>query len=127
MAGGSLGDPALEIPVCFDLLKATGRRVTSPEIVACPSCGRIEIDLERIVAEVKDRLKTSRLPVVVSLLGCVVNGPGEAREADIGLAAGRGFGMIFKKGVMVRRVLEDEMVDALIEEIETMDVSAETS
>ena len=122
-----LGDPCLEIPVCFDLLKATGRRVISPEIVACPSCGRIEIDLEKIVAEVKDRLKTSQLPLVVSLLGCVVNGPGEAREADIGLAAGRGFGMIFKKGVMVRRVMEDQMVDALIEEIESMGPTTVTS
>lgn len=118
-----LGDPCLEVPVCFDLLKATGRRVVSPEIVACPSCGRIEIDLEKIVSEVKERLKMSRLPLVISLLGCVVNGPGEAREADIGLAAGRGFGMIFKKGVMVRRVMEDEMVDALIEEVESMDPS----
>lgn len=122
-----LGDPTVEIPVCFDLLKATGRRVTSPEIVACPSCGRIEIDLEKIVAEVKDRLKLSRLPLVVSLLGCVVNGPGEAREADIGLAAGRGFGMIFKKGVMVRKVVESEMVDALIEEINNMESDPSSS
>ncbi len=116
-----LGDPCLEIPVAFDILKATGRRVTSPEIVACPSCGRIEIDLERIVAEVKQRLNRSKLPLVVSVLGCVVNGPGEAREADIGIAAGRGYGMLFKKGVMVRKLKEDEMVDALIEEIERIE------
>ncbi len=119
-----LGDPTLEIPVAFDILKATGRRVTNPEIVACPSCGRIEIDLERIVAEVKDRLGTSKLPIVVSVLGCVVNGPGEAREADIGIAAGRGFGMLFKKGVMVRKLKEDEMVDALVEEIKRMEAEA---
>ncbi|MCA9322232.1 MAG: flavodoxin-dependent (E)-4-hydroxy-3-methylbut-2-enyl-diphosphate synthase [Planctomycetes bacterium] len=116
-----LGDPTIEIPVAFDILKATGRRVISPEIVACPSCGRIEIDLEKIVAEVKQRLGKSRLPVVVSVLGCVVNGPGEAREADIGIAAGRGFGMLFKHGVMVRKLKEDEMVDALCEEISIME------
>ena len=116
-----LGDPTKEIPVAFDILKATGRRITSPEIVACPSCGRIEIDLEKIVDEVKERLGRSRLPLVVSVLGCVVNGPGEAREADIGIAAGRGIGMLFKKGEMIRKVKEEEMVDALIEEIERME------
>ena len=112
--------------MAYDILKATGRRVTGPEIVACPSCGRIEIDLERIVAEVKERLGRSKLPVVVSVLGCVVNGPGEAREADVGIAAGRGFGMLFKKGEMVRKLKEDEMVDALIEEIEAMEAEKET-
>ena len=122
-----LGDPCIEIPVAFDILKATGRRIQSPEIVACPSCGRIEIDLEKIVAEVKERLGTSKLPVVVSVLGCVVNGPGEAREADIGIAAGKGFGMLFKKGVMVRKLKEDEMVDALVEEIERMEAAGEMS
>ncbi|MEE9391371.1 MAG: flavodoxin-dependent (E)-4-hydroxy-3-methylbut-2-enyl-diphosphate synthase [Planctomycetota bacterium] len=116
-----LGDPTIEIPVAYDILKATGRRIQNPEIVACPSCGRIEIDLEKIVAEVKVRLNKSKLPIVVSVLGCVVNGPGEAREADIGIAAGRGFGMLFKKGVMIRKLQEDEMVDALIEEIEKME------
>lgn len=121
-----LGDPCLEIPVAFDILKATGRRVISPEIVACPSCGRIEIDLERIVDEVKQRLGTSKLPIVVSVLGCVVNGPGEAREADIGIAAGRGYGMLFKKGVMVRKLKEEEMVDALVEEIEKMEAEQAT-
>jgi (E)-4-hydroxy-3-methylbut-2-enyl-diphosphate synthase len=116
-----LGDPTIEIPVAYDILKATGRRIQSPEIVACPSCGRIEIDLEKIVAEVKQRLGTSKLPIVVSVLGCVVNGPGEAREADIGIAAGRGYGMLFKKGVMVRKLQEGEMVDALVEEIQRME------
>jgi (E)-4-hydroxy-3-methylbut-2-enyl-diphosphate synthase len=117
-----LGDPVIEIPVCYDILKATGRRVISPEIVACPSCGRIEIDLEKIVADVKKRLGRSKLPIVVSVLGCVVNGPGEAREADIGIAAGRGFGMLFKKGEMIRKLKEEEMVDALVEEITKMEL-----
>ncbi|MEZ6197188.1 MAG: flavodoxin-dependent (E)-4-hydroxy-3-methylbut-2-enyl-diphosphate synthase [Planctomycetota bacterium] len=116
-----LGDPRIEIPVAYDILKATGRRIQSPEIVACPSCGRIEIDLEKIVAEVKQRLGKSTLPIVVSVLGCVVNGPGEAREADIGIAAGRGYGMLFKKGVMIRKLQEDEMVDALVDEIQRME------
>ena len=122
-----LGDPTIEIPVAYDILKATGRRMLSPEIVACPSCGRIEIDLEKIVAEVKERLGRSKLPVVVSVLGCVVNGPGEAREADIGIAAGRGFGMLFKKGEMVRKLQEHEMVDALVEEIERMEAETAVS
>lgn len=116
-----LGDPCLEIPVCYDILKATGRRVTSPEIVACPTCGRLEIDLEKIVAEVKQRLGRSKLPIVVSVLGCVVNGPGEAREADVGIAAGRGFGMLFRRGEMIRKLKEEEMVDALVEEIERIE------
>ena len=119
-----LGDPVLEIPVCYDILKATGRRVVTPEIVACPSCGRIEIDLEKIVDEVKERLGRSKLPIVVSVLGCVVNGPGEAREADIGIAAGRGYGMLFKHGEMVRKLEEHEMVDALVEEIERMEAAS---
>jgi len=122
-----LGDPCLEIPVAFDILKATGRRVISPEIVACPSCGRIEIDLEKIVDEVKERLGRSKLPVIVSVLGCIVNGPGEAREADIGIAAGRGYGMLFKKGVMVRKLEENEMVDALVHEIEQMEKALEAT
>lgn len=120
-----LGDPVIEIPVCYDILKATGRRVTSPEIVACPTCGRLEIDLEKIVADVKKRLGRSKLPIIVSVLGCVVNGPGEAREADIGIAAGRGFGMLFRKGEMIRKLKEEEMVDALIEEINLIEASGE--
>jgi (E)-4-hydroxy-3-methylbut-2-enyl-diphosphate synthase len=113
-----LGDPVPEIQAAFDILQATQRRVRKPELIACPTCGRLEIDLEGIVAEMEKRLAGRTTAVKVSILGCVVNGPGEAREADLGIAAGKGKGVIFKRGEIVRHVLESEMVDALIEEID---------
>lgn len=113
-----LGDPVPEIQAAFDILQATGRRVRKPELIACPTCGRLEIDLEGIIAEMERRLEGKKTPVKVSILGCIVNGPGEAREADLGIAAGKGKGVIFKRGEIIRHVLEAEMVDALIEEIE---------
>ena len=112
-----LGDPVPEIAACFDILQATQRRVRRPELIACPTCGRLAIDLEKIIAELEQRLDGKRLPVKISVLGCVVNGPGEAKEADIGIAAGNGQGMIFRNGEMVRRVPEAEIVDALMEEL----------
>ncbi|HEX7896165.1 MAG TPA: flavodoxin-dependent (E)-4-hydroxy-3-methylbut-2-enyl-diphosphate synthase [Planctomycetota bacterium] len=114
------GDKALEMEAGFDILKATGRRVTAPEINACPECGRIAIDLKKIVNEVKDRIKDVKAPLKISILGCAVNGPGEAAEADIGVAGERGQGMIFKKGVLLRRVKETEMVDELEKEIRAL-------
>jgi (E)-4-hydroxy-3-methylbut-2-enyl-diphosphate synthase len=112
-----LGDPVPEIAAAFDILQATQRRVRRPELIACPTCGRLAIDLEKIIAELETRLAGRRLPVKISVLGCVVNGPGEAREADIGIAAGNGQGMIFRNGEMVRRVPEAEIVDALMVEL----------
>jgi len=113
-----LGDPVPEIQAAFDILQATQRRVRKPELIACPTCGRLEIDLEGIIAQLEKRLGGRKTPVKVSVLGCVVNGPGEAREADLGIAAGKGKGVIFKRGEIIRNVLESEMVDALLEEIE---------
>jgi (E)-4-hydroxy-3-methylbut-2-enyl-diphosphate synthase len=112
-----LGDPVPEIAAAFDILQATQRRVRRPELIACPTCGRLAIDLEKIIAELESRLNGKRLPVKISVLGCVVNGPGEAREADIGIAAGNGQGMIFRNGEIVRRVDEADIVDALMEEV----------
>jgi (E)-4-hydroxy-3-methylbut-2-enyl-diphosphate synthase len=111
------GDKALEMEAGFDILKATGRRVLAPEINACPECGRIAIDLKKIVNEVKERIKDVKEPLKISILGCAVNGPGEAAEADIGVAGERGQGMIFKKGKLLRRVKESEMVAELEKEI----------
>ena len=113
------GDPVQEIGACFDILKATGRRVTSPELIACPECGRIQIDLEKIVKEVDERIKSNgcKKPIKISILGCAVNGPGEAAEADIGIAGGGGEGLIFKRGKLLRKVKEKDMVDALLEEV----------
>src|SRR5687768_12027899 len=112
-----LGDPVPEITAAFDILQATQRRVRKPELIACPTCGRLEIDLEKIIAELEHRLAGKRTPIKISVLGCVVNGPGEAREADLGIAAGKGKGMIFRNGEMVRRVPEADIVDALMEEL----------
>ncbi|HYF00472.1 MAG TPA: flavodoxin-dependent (E)-4-hydroxy-3-methylbut-2-enyl-diphosphate synthase [Planctomycetota bacterium] len=114
------GDKALEMEAGFDILKATGRRVREPEINACPECGRIAIDLQSIVKRVKERIKDVKAPLKISILGCAVNGPGEAAEADIGVAGERGQGMIFKKGVLLRRVKESEMVDELEKEIRAL-------
>lgn len=112
-----LGDPVPEIAAAFDILQATGRRVRKPELIACPTCGRLAIDLEDIIAKLEKRLEGRKTPIKISVLGCVVNGPGEAKEADIGIAAGDGKGVIFRNGEIVRRVLEHEMVDALMEEV----------
>src|SRR5437868_1866597 len=113
-----LGDPVPEIAAAFDILQATQRRVRKPELIACPTCGRLDIDLEAIIAQLEQRLAGRTTPVKVSVLGCVVNGPGEAREADLGIAAGNGKGVIFKRGEVIRHVLESEIVDALLEEID---------
>src|SRR5207253_6170900 len=93
-----LGDPVPEITAAFDILQATQRRVRKPELIACPTCGRLAIDLEDIIAKLEQRLGGRTTPVKISVLGCVVNGPGEAREADIGIAAGNGKGVIFRNG-----------------------------
>lgn len=112
-----LGDPVPEIAAAFDILQATQRRVRKPELIACPTCGRLEIDLEDIIAKLEHRLAGKTTAIKISVLGCVVNGPGEAREADLGIAAGKGKGVIFKRGEIVRNVLEKDMVEALMEEI----------
>src|SRR6516162_7612834 len=117
-----LADKAVEVQAAFDILQATGRRVRKPELIACPTCGRLEIDLTKIMDELHSRMGNRKVPVKVSVLGCVVNGPGEAKEADLGIAAGKGKGVIFKRGEIVRHVLEAEMVDALIEEIDKWEV-----
>jgi (E)-4-hydroxy-3-methylbut-2-enyl-diphosphate synthase len=116
-----LGDPVPEIAAGFDILRACDRRVTKPEVVACPTCGRLDIDLERIVAEVEAKMDKRTEPLRISILGCLVNGFGEAKEADLGIAAGGGKGIIFKKGKPIRRVTEAEMVEALLQEVDRFD------
>jgi (E)-4-hydroxy-3-methylbut-2-enyl-diphosphate synthase len=113
-----LGDSVPEIAAAFDILRACDRRVNRPEVVACPTCGRLDIDLERIVAEVEAKMLHLKDPLRISILGCLVNGFGEAKEADLGIAAGAGKGIIFKRGVPIRHVKEAEMVQALLEEVE---------
>jgi (E)-4-hydroxy-3-methylbut-2-enyl-diphosphate synthase len=87
-------------------------------VIACPTCGRLEVDLFKIAGEIEQATKHIRMPISLAVMGCAVNGPGEAREADLGVAAGRGNGMIYREGKAIRRVAEAEIVPALLEEIE---------
>lgn len=114
-----LAPKEVEINAAFDILQATQRRVRKPELIACPTCGRIEINLEDLMRDLQERMAGRKTAVKISVLGCIVNGPGEAREADLGIAAGNGKGVIFKRGEIVRHVQENEMIDALLEEVET--------
>ncbi|MCI1934514.1 MAG: flavodoxin-dependent (E)-4-hydroxy-3-methylbut-2-enyl-diphosphate synthase [Atopobiaceae bacterium] len=111
-------DPAEEVRVGWEILSAIGLRRLHPELVSCPTCGRTQVDLIGIARQVEQRLQQVRTPISVAVMGCVVNGPGEARGADIGVACGKGQGMIFVKGKTVRKVKEDEIIDALFEEID---------
>jgi (E)-4-hydroxy-3-methylbut-2-enyl-diphosphate synthase len=113
-----LAPKEVEIQAAYDILQATQRRVRKPELIACPTCGRIEINLDNLMSDLQKRLGGRKTAVKISVLGCIVNGPGEAREADLGIAAGNGKGMIFKRGEMLRTVPESQMVDALLEEID---------
>ncbi len=110
-------DPVDEVAVAWDLLAALDIRRRGPELISCPTCGRCDVDLIPLAEEVQRRLAEVRAPVKVAVMGCVVNGPGEARDADIGVAAGKGVGLIFVRGKPVRKVPEAEIVDALMEEI----------
>ena len=109
-------DPREEVPVCWDILKSLNLRQRGPTIVACPTCGRIEIDLVRLVNKVEEHFQRLGKPLTVAVMGCVVNGPGEARMADLGIAGGKGRGVIFRKGQVVRTVDEKDFLSALIEE-----------
>jgi (E)-4-hydroxy-3-methylbut-2-enyl-diphosphate synthase len=110
-------DPAEEVRVGFEILKALNIRRRGPEIVSCPTCGRCKIDLFDIVERVDKALLTSTLDIKIAIMGCVVNGPGEAREADIGIAGGDGKGILFKKGKVVKKFPEEKLVEVLLEEV----------
>lgn len=112
------GDPVNEVKVAYDILKALGLREYGPTLISCPTCGRTRINLEKLALEVERRLADITEPITVAVMGCVVNGPGEAREADVGLAGGIGEGLIFRKGVIFRKVPENQLVDELFIEIE---------
>ena len=110
-------DPVEEVKVAWDLLSSLGLRRRSPELVSCPTCGRCQVNLIPIAEEVSRRLEELRKPISVAVMGCVVNGPGEARSADIGLASGRGQAILFAHGETIRTVSEERMVDELMDEI----------
>ena len=113
-------DPVEEPPVCWGILQALGLRRRGPELVSCPTCGRTQVDLIGLAEEVGERLKGCSKPISVAVMGCVVNGPGEASDADVGVACGRGVGMVFRHGEVIRKVPEDQIVDALMEEIDKL-------
>jgi len=111
-------DPVEEVRVGYEILKALGLRRRGPEIISCPTCGRCDIDLFDIAERIEKALLFKTVPVKLAIMGCVVNGPGEAREADLGIAGGNGVGILFKKGRIVKKFPEDRLVDVLLEEVE---------
>ncbi|WP_238904498.1 flavodoxin-dependent (E)-4-hydroxy-3-methylbut-2-enyl-diphosphate synthase [Clostridium sp. YIM B02506] len=114
------GDPVEEIKVGNEILKALGIKKGGIEFVSCPTCGRTQIDLIGIAKEIEDKLSSCKKDIKVAIMGCVVNGPGEAREADIGIAGGKGEGIIFKKGEILKKVKEEDLVQELMKEIDKL-------
>lgn len=116
------GDPVKEVICAYTILSALGLERRGVEVISCPTCGRTEIDIVRIADEVEKRLVGSDLPITVAVMGCEVNGPGEAKEADVGIAGGKGMGLIFRNGRVIKKVKETDLIDALMEEIENIRV-----
>ncbi|OGB89119.1 4-hydroxy-3-methylbut-2-en-1-yl diphosphate synthase [candidate division WOR-1 bacterium RIFCSPHIGHO2_01_FULL_53_15] len=114
------GEPVQEVWTAYEILKSLELTSHGVTIISCPTCGRADIDVEKIAAEIEERTRNIKQPLKIAIMGCEVNGPGEAADADVGLAAGNGVGLIFREGEVVRKVPEAEMVDALMDEIESM-------
>ncbi|MCD8341267.1 MAG: flavodoxin-dependent (E)-4-hydroxy-3-methylbut-2-enyl-diphosphate synthase [Clostridiales bacterium] len=113
-------DPVEEVIVAKQILQAAGIRQDGPNLISCPTCGRTRIDLIPLAQEVEARLRTVQKPITVAVMGCVVNGPGEASAADVGIAGGNGFGFLFQHGEIVKKVPEDQLVDELFRLIDTL-------
>ena len=113
-------DPVEEVKAGFEILKSLNLRLRGPILVACPSCGRADVDIVALAEEVERRLQAYPVPVKVAVMGCAVNGPGEARMADLGVACGRGMGLIFKKGKIVASLPEDRLLEGLMKEVEAV-------
>ena len=113
-------DPVKEVFAAMDILKAIGLKNDSPYLIACPTCGRTRIDLVGLAKQVEEKLRDVHKPIKVAVMGCVVNGPGEAREADRGIAGGDGEGLLFKKGQILRKVPEDQLLTELMKEIDKL-------
>ena len=114
-------DPVEEIKVAREILKDLNLITDMPTLISCPTCGRIAVDMFPIVHEIEDFLQTIKAPIKVSVLGCAVNGPGEAKEADIGIACARGEGLLFRHGVQIEKVKEEQLVDRLKAEIKILE------
>lgn len=112
------GNPVNEVKAGFEILKALGLRTYGPTLISCPTCGRTSINLEKLAAVVEARLADIKEPISVAVMGCIVNGPGEAREADAGIAGGKGEGLVFRKGQVIKKVPEDCLVNELFTEID---------
>lgn len=117
------GNPVEEVRVAYEILKSLQLTYHGVTIISCPTCGRADIDVEKIAHEVEAKTRHIKQPLTVAIMGCEVNGPGEAADADVGLAGGHGVGLIFREGKVVRKVTEDEMIYALLDEIESMAIS----
>lgn len=113
-------EPVKEVFAAFDILKAVGLKTDAPYLISCPTCGRTKLDLIGLAKQVEERLRDCRKPIKVAVMGCAVNGPGEAKEADIGIAGGDGCGLIFKKGEIMRKVPESALLEELMKEIDLL-------
>ena len=113
-------EPVEEVYAAFDILKAIGLKTDCPYLISCPTCGRTKIDLVSLAQQVEERLRNCKKTIKVAVMGCIVNGPGEAREADIGVAGGDGCGLIFKKGEILRKVDEKDLLDELMKEVDKL-------
>ncbi|MGD9212794.1 MAG: flavodoxin-dependent (E)-4-hydroxy-3-methylbut-2-enyl-diphosphate synthase, partial [Desulfobacteraceae bacterium] len=111
-------DPTEEVRVGYDILKSLALRQRGPEIISCPTCGRCDLDLVDIVDQVEKALAYLKTPIKIAVMGCVVNGPGEAREADIGIAGGKGLGILFKKGKIIKKIPQNHLVSVLVQEVQ---------
>jgi (E)-4-hydroxy-3-methylbut-2-enyl-diphosphate synthase len=112
--------PVQEVRVGYEILKSLGLRSYGPTVISCPTCGRCKIDLVKIAREVEAGISNIKEPLKIAVMGCVVNGPGEAREADIGIAGGKGKGILFKRGIKIRNIPEEKLVEELLDEIRMM-------
>ena len=119
------GDPVNEVKVAYEILKSLQLREYGPTLISCPTCGRTRIDLEKLALKVEKKLARITEPITVAVMGCVVNGPGEAREADVGIAGGIGEGLIFRKGEIIKKVSEANIIDELFIEIDKILVERE--
>jgi len=113
-------DPQEEIKVGYELLRALNIRHRGPELISCPTCGRCQVNLFNLAEEVEHHIQNIETPLKIAVMGCVVNGPGEAKEADIGVAGGLGVGIIFKKGKLYKKVAEEELVSVFLEELDKL-------
>ncbi|HVN67327.1 MAG TPA: flavodoxin-dependent (E)-4-hydroxy-3-methylbut-2-enyl-diphosphate synthase, partial [Candidatus Sulfotelmatobacter sp.] len=116
------GDPLEEVRVGYEILKAMELTYHGVSVISCPTCGRTDVDVVKVAEEIEERTRQIKQPLTVAIMGCEVNGPGEAADADVGLAAGNGVGLIFREGQIVRKVPEGEMIEALMDEIESMTI-----